>query len=177
MKLNLGSGYEPHVGYVNIDTNPHAPDIDVVGPAYPLEFPDGSVDEIRATNLLEHIPYRETQAALDDWARVLVRGGAIFVQVPDAEMIARWMLDEPSRLVDRMPASLPQHPAVGAAWRLLGGQLDEEHAKDGDDPDWNLHRSLFTADYLNSSMEHAGFVDIVIETNPHPNLLCWAKKP
>lgn len=180
MKLNIASGYEPMPlaeGWVNLDVNPRAPDVDIVGPMYPLDLPDQSVDEIRATNCAEHVPYRQTQAMFDDWARVLVHGGSIFVQVPDAEMIARWMLDDPAKLIDRMPDSLPQHPTVGAAWRLLGGQLDDEHAKAGDDPDWNLHRALFTPDYLNACMERAGFTEIVIETNPHPNLLCHAVKP
>lgn len=179
MKLNLGSGYEPTAGFVNVDLSPNAPGVDHVGPIYPLDFPDASVDEIRATNCLEHLPYRQSAAALADWARVLVPGGRMFLQVPDAGEIMRWYVQEPALLIERLPAdvlALGCGPALGAAWRLLGGQDDGEHAKDGDDPMLNAHLALFTSGYLTALLDAAGFDIESMETNVHPNLLVWCVK-
>lgn len=176
MRLNIASGYEPMPGYVNLDLNPNAPEVDIIGPMCPLDLADGSVEEIRATNCLEHAPYRQTDAVLAEWARVLKRGGTIFVQVPDAENIAHWLLHAPELLIDRLPDDLPRDAVVGAAWRLLGGQDDGEHAKDGDDPMLNVHLALFTSEYLRACMERAGFEVTSIESNPHPNLLARGYK-
>jgi len=177
VRLNIASGYEPTEGFTNLDVNPNAPGVDIVGPMYPLQLPDGSVEEIRATNCLEHLPYRQSAAALKDWARVLVRGGRMFLQVPDAETICEWLLCEPWKLVDRLPPDLPQLPEVGAAWRLLGGQEDDEHAKAGDDWKWNAHYALFTPDYLREILDDAGFEVESLTVNVHPNCLVWCVKP
>lgn len=177
MKLNIGSGYEPHEGYLNIDVNPNAPGVDVIGPAFPLDFPDGSVDEVRATNILEHLPYRDTERALTEWARVLVADGLLYLIVPDAGEVMRWLVCEPERLIDeRLPDGLAPNPMLGAAWRLMGGQADDEQVKDGDDPDWNLHRALFDAKWLSVLLDASGFAIESMVTNIHPNLIVHARK-
>lgn len=81
MRLEIGSGYSPTPGFVHLDLNPMAPGVDLVGPAFPLDLPDGSVSEMRCVDVLEHLSYRDTAAALADWARVLVAGGRLYVQV------------------------------------------------------------------------------------------------
>lgn len=191
MKLEIGSGYAPTPGFAHLDLNPNAPDVDFVGPAWPLDFPDGCLEELRAVDVLEHVSYWDTDACLAEWARVLVPGGRLFVQVPDAEHI----MDDyvaavglrPERipgeqagatahLTRGLPAGLPSTPLAGAAWRLLGGQSDGKYAKDGDDGDWNLHRALFDAGSLESALVRAGFGVESMESNAHPNLQAWAVK-
>lgn len=176
MRLELGSGYHPTPGFTHLDINPNAPDVDIVGPAFPVDLPDGACDELRAVDVLEHLPYRQTHAALAEWARVLVPGGLLYVQVPDAETIMRWYVQEPARLLERLPADVPASREGGAAWRLLGGQDDNVCARDGDDWRWNAHYSLFSAESLTVALDRAGFVVESLEVNGHPNLLCWAAK-
>ncbi len=176
-RLELGSGYHPTPGFTHLDVNPNLPDVDIVGPCFPLDLGDGCVGELRAIDVLEHLSYRDTPAVLADWFRVLAHGGRLFVQVPDAERVMDWFVREPRLLVERLPANLPQTPLSGAAWRLLGGHDDGAYVKEGDDPKWNWHGALFSAVSLRAALEEAGFVVESIESNPHPNLLCWARKP
>ena len=50
LRLNLGSGENELAGYINIDIK-HGK------LAYPLDYQDNIIDEIRASHLLEHYPY------------------------------------------------------------------------------------------------------------------------
>lgn len=177
MRLELGSGYHPTDGFTHLDLNPNAPGVDIVGPAFPLQLDDATVDELRAVDVLEHLSYLDTATALDEWARVLRPEGRLYVQVPDAESIMRWYVRHPDKLVERLPAALPQTPLAGAAWRLLGGHADDVCATDGDDWRWNAHYALFSASSLAEHLHHAGLAVTSMNVNEHPNLMCWAVKP
>ena len=176
VKLELGSGYHPTPGFTHLDLNPNAPGVDIVGPAFPLGLPDATVEEIRAVDVLEHLPYRQTVPALAEWARVLQPGGRLYVQVPDAALIMEWFVLSPERLLCRLPGDVPQTPESGAAWRLLGGQEDGVQAKAGDDWRLNAHYSLFSRDSLTDALNEAGFDVESCETNVHPNLCLWARR-
>lgn len=57
--------------------------------AYPLDVPDGSVDELRASHIFEHFSHRIALDVLKDWVRCLKPGGLLKLAVPDFEKIAR----------------------------------------------------------------------------------------
>lgn len=175
VRLELGSGYHPTEGFVHLDVNPNAPDVDIIGPAFPLHgIEGGTVDELRAVDVLEHISYRLTAPVLCEWARVLKSGGRLYVQVPDADEIMSWYINDPYLLVDRLPAGIPQNPMAGAAWRLLGGHDDDTCARDGDDWRWNAHYAMFSEATLVDALDSAGFMVESVTRNGHPNLCCWA---
>jgi len=94
---------------------------------------DESVDEIRASHVLEHISYFETQATLVEWNRVLKPNGRLYVAVPDFAKIVAAML---SGLEDDQ---LERY--------LMGGQMDDD----------DTHRAIFTAAKLKAQLESAGF--------------------
>jgi len=178
MRLELGSGYAPTAGYFHVDLNPNAPQVDRAAPAWPLDWvADGSVAEIRAVDVLEHLSYRDTPAVLADWARALTPGGHLFVQVPDAALIMRRFAADDRRLVDGLPAELPQTVLAGAAWRLLGGHADGDYATEGDDWKWNAHYALFSVESLRSAVEAAGLRVARCVVNAHPNIQLTAVKP
>lgn len=177
IRLELGSGYNPLPGYTHLDLNPNAPDVDIIGPAFPLALPDESCAEIVAIDVLEHISYWDTDAALAEWARVLRPGGVLRLQVPDAHEIMHWYGDEPMVLLRGLPGELPQTPLAGAAWRLLGGHSDGVYAKDGDDWRLNAHYSLWSHESLVLALRHAGLEVRTMTTNPFPNIQCTAVKP
>lgn len=105
MKLNLGSGTIPIEGYENLDAKN-------CRPIYPLEFADESVDEIRASHVLEHFGCREINSVLKDWVRVLKPGGLLRIAVPNFEVLAHEYLSGNKN-------KLPLQNFV------MGGQLDE----------------------------------------------------
>lgn len=89
MKLYLGSrDYRPD-GFLTVDIDPtHKPDIlaDVTDFS---AIASGSVDEISASHILEHIPWPLSFKAVAEWARVLRVGGTLRVAVPDLGLLAR----------------------------------------------------------------------------------------
>jgi hypothetical protein len=132
VKLNIGAGSVRIPGFIPIDR-------DLGSEAYPLpESVDGhcittdSVEEIRASHILEHFPFREVPAVLREWVRVLQPGGTIKIAVPDFDKITK-MRNDP--LWSRY---------------LMGGQTDEN----------DYHKSLFTAEALEAEMRAAGLGSI-----------------
>ena len=128
MRLNLGGGTVPLPGYVNVDRREGRE-------VYPLDYPDGSVDEIRASHILEHFSHREVAGVLKDWVRALKPGGRLAIAVPDFEIIARQYL---------AGAPMPVESFV------MGGH------EDGNDH----HGALFDEEQLRDLMTAAGLVGI-----------------
>ena len=140
MKLNLGSGTGlsakafSTAGYVNIDRQ-------TGGEVYPLAYPDESAETVRASHVLEHLPWRQTLDAIRDWVRVLKPGGVLKIAVPDFEWIARQYLAE----VDGDAECVPHLTAY-----LLGSQTDEN----------DYHKAIFDRRGLKHGLELAGLVDV-----------------
>lgn len=127
MKLNLGCGTIPLDGYENLDAKN-------CRPIYPLsEFADESVDEVRASHVLEHFPNAEIGGVLKEWTRVLKPGGTLRIAVPDFEKVA-------VSYVNGNPSRLPIHGYV------MGGQVDEH----------DFHKSLFDRESLEAEMRAVG---------------------
>ena len=128
VRLNLGAGERPLAGYQNLDIKDGRK-------AYPLPHADGSVDEVRASHILEHFSWRDSLAVLADWVRVLKPGGILKVAVPDFD-----------RIVDlyREGTDLPVEQY------LVGSQADAH----------DVHLSIWNEQKLREAMEHAGLVDI-----------------
>ncbi len=130
MKLNLGEGHFPIPGYVGVDRKAGQE-------IYPLDdYPDGSVEKIRASHVLEHFSHQETQAVINDWVRALEPGGVLRIAVPDFARIVQWY-----------ERGEPNEPLQSY---LLGGQIDED----------DYHKSVFDAALLTRRLEIAGLVDI-----------------
>jgi hypothetical protein len=81
VRLNLGSGDILLEGYDNID-------LKFGTEVYPLNYEDESVDEIRASHVLEHFPYERIQEILAHWVAKLKPGGVLKIAVPDFKKLA-----------------------------------------------------------------------------------------
>ncbi len=83
IRLNLGCRTRSMPGWKNLDCDPHD-GVDIVGDIRDLSmFADGSVSEIYASHVAEHVPHPETLSLFKEWARVLAPGGILYVAVPD----------------------------------------------------------------------------------------------
>lgn len=129
-RLNLGAGDIPLDGYENIDIKDDKK-------AFPLDYPDESVEEIRASHILEHFPSRQVPEVLDEWKRVLKPGGVLKVAVPNFELIAKLYL-HPSK---------GKYPLEG--W-CMGGQID----------DHDYHQAIFDKGKLQAQLRESGFVRV-----------------
>ena len=90
-RLNIGCGEYLLEGYENVDENPDLP-CSAHYHAPPIPREDGSVDEIWACHVLEHLDYHEGAELLRECYRVLAPGGGIGVVVPDTREIMRQYL-------------------------------------------------------------------------------------
>ena len=125
VKLNLGGGLQKRAGYVNIDRQ-YGTEV------YPLEYEDGSVDEIYASHILEHFSHKEAPRVVAHWVSKLKIGGKIRIAVPDFH----WIIDnQTNRLAEAY---------------LMGGQMDED----------DYHKSIWTEKKLREVMSHAGLTEI-----------------
>jgi len=70
-------------GYINVDLRPDCGDF--TADVRSLPWPDGSVDEIQAIDILEHFPVTQTAGILKEWRRVLRNGATITVRVPNLQ--------------------------------------------------------------------------------------------
>ena len=82
IKLNLGSGGRPLKGYINVDVNANAPQVDIVHDLdiYPWPFESNTMDEIVMAQCLEHLEDRNQ--AMKEIHRILMEGGKTIITVP-----------------------------------------------------------------------------------------------
>ncbi|HLX79559.1 MAG TPA: methyltransferase domain-containing protein [Burkholderiales bacterium] len=137
IRLHIG-GIEAKPGWkiLNIEAGPG---VDHVGNCSDLSrFGNGSIEEIYASHVLEHLGYaKDLLQALKEWHRVLKDGGKAMISVPDFEVLCRLFLD----------------PARDAAQRFylmrvaFGGQMDPH----------DFHYVGLTMEILASYLSRAGF--------------------
>lgn len=105
VRLNIGCGGRPLLEYINVDMDSLA----ALRKRYPgqtfsddirlenydifnLPFADGTVDEIRADGLLEHLSFLDEKRFLYEIKRALKVGGRFRFSVPDFEEVCRLWL-------------------------------------------------------------------------------------
>jgi hypothetical protein len=130
LRLNIGGGETQIPGFINIDRKDGKE-------AYPLDFPDESVDEIRASHILEHFPQSQEQEVVNEWVRVLKPGGRIRIAVPDAEKLAEMLLGKRNSPINPMRF-------------VYGGQTDEN----------DYHKNGFNYGGLHVLLQRAGLIAI-----------------
>lgn len=94
VKLHLGCQEKYLEGYINIDLPPSehtAQEVkaDLYADVRDLDYPAGTVDEIRSHHLLEHFSRQEALLLLSRWHRWLKVGGLLVVETPDFEESAK----------------------------------------------------------------------------------------
>lgn len=126
IKLDLGAGEISPPGFIPVGRD-HNSEI------FPLPYADESVDEIRASHVLEHFPYRALQAVVLEWTRCLKKGGKLKIAVPDFALLAQGYLEGKAQ----------PHESY-----ILGGQADAN----------DYHKAMFDRDRLRSLLAGAGLV-------------------
>ena len=137
MKLHIG-GEQAREGWkiLNAQDGPH---VDFVGNCVDLSrFPDGSVEEIYASHVFEHLSYTdELPQALRECYRVLLPEGELKLSVPDLSVLCEMFLDEAMTAEQRLELMRV----------MFGGQLDP----------YDFHKTGLTEEIMHFFLGHAGF--------------------
>lgn len=126
LKLDLGAGPNSPAGFTPLG---HVNGTTI----FPLPYADGSVDEIRASHVLEHFSHREVPLVLADWVRALKPGGLLRIAVPNFELIAQRYLDGEPQITEGY---------------IMGGQVDGA----------DFHKALFDKSHLKEMLAHVGLI-------------------
>ncbi len=81
MKLNLGCSDRHQAGFLNVDICPPADLVSDLREAWPWE--DGSVDQVLAHDIIEHLP--DQRHTMNELWRVLKPGGRAEIAVPTTD--------------------------------------------------------------------------------------------
>jgi predicted SAM-dependent methyltransferase len=128
LRLHIG-GEEKREGWKILNAQP-GPSVDFVGKCDDLsQFADGSVDEIYASHVLEHLSYMdELPRTLYEVSRVMKVGGVLRMAVPDLDVLCRFMT----------VGNLPWAQKFHVMRMIYGGQIDP----------YDFHKVGYTAELL-----------------------------
>jgi SAM-dependent methyltransferase len=152
LRIELGGGPAPTPGYVHVDLSPRARHLEHVAPAWRLPFAAGSVAELLAVHVLEHVHPSAVQTTLTEWRRVIRPGGFAEIHVPNApEIFREYLAGDPAR-----------------KWALIGsglfGMYGNPKIAAGEDLDPRRHQPDHMALYDFALLEHellrAGFDEV-----------------
>jgi len=155
IKLNLGGnetleggkGSPELKGFINVDAR-RLKGVDVVADIRKLPFKSKSIDEIRASHVIEHIHVNDIPATLLEWNRVLKIGGILRVYCPDTFKI--------------MQARVTERITQEQASRLIFGNQNYKE---------NIHRVALDRGMLERFLLQVGFQ--IISRDPRPKSYSW----
>lgn len=82
MKIEIGSGDRPTIGFYSSDINGDK-NVDFRGNPWELELEDGAVERFLALGVMEHLKYSEFRKTLNFVNEKLKVGGRFYFDVPD----------------------------------------------------------------------------------------------
>lgn len=140
-RLHIG-GQSKSDGWEVLNANP-APYVDHVCNANDLSrFADNTFMEIYASHVVEHLDYNgELINTLNEWNRVLVPGGKIFISVPDLDVLAKLFIEKNLLTVDERFFVMRM---------IFGGHIDK----------FDYHVVGLNEEFLAIFLNTAGYVNI-----------------
>lgn len=147
LRVEVGGGAFPSPGFVHVDADWRARDLHYVAKAWKLPFEDGSVHELHAVHVLEHVHPARVVSTLQEWARVLVPGGFAQIHVPNAATV--------------FPAFLAAD--VDKKWLLMIGVFGMTCRPDITGPTslpFERHEAIYDLSLIERVLLEAGFVRV-----------------
>ena len=137
LRLHIG-GKTPKEGWKILNINP-GPDVDFLGSCTDLsQFDDGSVTEVYASHVLEHLNYvEELPHTLKEIHRILTPTGSLYISVPDLERLMKLFVQPEIGFSDRFMIMR----------MIFGGQTDA----------YDYHKVGLTFEILCQYLARAGF--------------------
>lgn len=152
--VEVGSGLAPSPGHIHIDVSPRAKDLDLVSRGDRLRLPSEWADGLLSIHMIEHVSPFGVRRTLEEWHRVVRRGGVLQIHTPDAHALMR---------------ILEAHDGESSFWAVQSIIYGYGHGPDSagnseelrESPD---HRQIFTAAMLTETLTEIGFTDFEVDT-------------
>jgi predicted SAM-dependent methyltransferase len=181
VRLNIGCASRPLPGYINVDMDsleaikeryPHVEfpdDVEIFDyDIFNLPFGDGTVDEVRADSLVEHLSFSEEPRFFHEVRRVLRPGGLLQFDTPDFEDAVRlWLAaeDEWKDFYRNDPEAIAQKHWFGQysygtdnRWGYLMAMIFGSQNGPG-----QFHRNCYTEPKIRAMLAALGFDQVTIE--------------
>jgi predicted SAM-dependent methyltransferase len=152
--LEIGPGDKPIEGAETLNVSEIPADFHATLGSEKLPIEDEQYDLVYMSHVLEHVPWFQTNFALNEIYRILKVGGSVEVWVPDFGYLSYCYIegqfgDNWVRLNNR------EHPTKWVASRIFSYG-----------PGANWHKAIFDRDYLKFCLEGAGFMGVENLTTP-----------
>ena len=159
-RCEIGSGMSPQPGYLHVDLIAGAPSLDVLHDlSRPLPFLDGTVGEILANHVVEHVSWRVLPRLVADFHRVTVSGGKVFIRTPNLRFIAERFL-----ACDPTPEYPDDEKAVLEGYgQITAGLWANIKLFSGQDYPSNFHFLCMDPEDLAGLFRKAGFSRVSLE--------------
>ncbi len=150
----------PQASYLHLDVIAGAPSLDILHDvSRPLPFLDGTVGEILANHVIEHVSWRSLPSLVADLARIMAPGGKAFIRTPNLRFIAERFLAE---------QLTPEHPDDEKAIRegfgdMTPGLWANIKLFSGQDYPSNFHFNCMDPQDLAHLFRQAGFAHVKLE--------------
>ncbi len=153
--IHLGCGYQNDSRYINVDGLPF-PHVHYLSRVEKLPmFADNFADLVYACHVLEHLSHQKLVEILQEWGRVLKKGGVLRLSVPDFDKIIHIYEKENHDIYRIIPPLMGTHESG----------------------DFDFHRAVFNKSYLTDILLKAGFSSVREwdpETAPYYSFKDWA---
>jgi GT2 family glycosyltransferase/ADP-heptose:LPS heptosyltransferase/predicted SAM-dependent methyltransferase len=159
-RCEIGSGMNPQPGYLHLDVMAHAPSLDILHDvSQPFPLLEGTVAEILANHVVEHVSWRDLPKLVADLHRVVVPGGRVFIRTPNLRFIAERFLSG---------EITPEHPDDEGAMRdgygrLTPGLWANIKLFSGQDYPSNYHYNCMDPQDLADLFSRCGFSHVRLE--------------
>jgi predicted SAM-dependent methyltransferase len=157
MKIEIGSGLSPKEGYVSCDVR-NISGVDYVCEAHKLPFKDDSIEEIYSRHLVEHFSLKEFLEVLQEWNRVLKKGGVIYIICPNLIWHLKQIIKGSHQsFFNKNSGENDRYWGLGS---LFGWQQNN----------FDFHKFGYYFELLRDILLEFGFVDIENLTNKHSSV-------
>lgn len=164
-KIALGSGREVKDGWIGLDYSRSGKNIYPVNLLFPLPFKNNLIDEILAEHILEHFHVDDIASILTECHRILKVGGVIRIISPDANFIAKLILEGKNSMQNKdliNDVKIHRWKLNNFSWLRFINRLSHQ---------WGEHKSLINCEMMTILIKEAGFKDIYYPTSIRESLL------
>lgn len=131
----MGCGNVLLLGFINMDIRDEVSP-DKVSLVYPVDYDESTFDMVYASHILEHFPRKQTLNVLQEWVRILKRGGILRLSVPNFEALIN---------IYKRTKDLDQ---------IIGPLYGKQNYR------YNYHNTVFDLKTLKGLMEKAGLTAV-----------------